>query len=211
MILLFTVSACNFRNDKVSPDSNAGTFSDPEGFISFASVREKVFAPHCIECHVAYKNYSSVANDIDKIVDSISKNRMPKNSSPLSEDLRQLLTQWIEAGLPQAPPNVGPLPELPTGLQANWDSLSENIFFPRCAVCHSPNGEAPWVDLSSRSGMAKTLIKHIDFKQPLKSKLILRLSDKDEPMPPLPPYSDLPQLTEDEINVVIEWIEAGLP
>jgi hypothetical protein len=57
-----------------------------------------------------------------------------------------------------------PLPIEENQLLPTWESLSKNIFIPKCVVCHNPSGQAPWIDVSNREGMAKTLIKHINFK-----------------------------------------------
>ncbi len=89
--------------------------------------------------------------------------------------------------------------------------MSLHVFEPKCFVCHNPRGEAPWVDFTNRSTMFKTLLKHFDFADPKNSLLVKRLKDPEEPMPPLPPFSYLPQLTPYEISKVVEWIENGLP
>lgn len=179
----------------------------------FADVRDRVFMSYCVRCHVQYADYTFAKKDIKQILLSVENNRMPKNAAPLSQELKDLLKAWDQNGSPdQAAQNTQtPPPATSDELAPTWDSLYANIFVPKCVVCHSPNGVAKWIDVSSRAGMAKTLIKHINFAKPEDSYLVSRLKDKEEPMPPLPPDSSIPQLTEKEVGVVIEWIKAGLP
>jgi uncharacterized membrane protein len=214
-VFIISVTACGniFHNkhENVTNSDNENANSKPT--ISFAEVRLKVLDPHCIKCHSNYVDYKSVKKNISQILNSVEQNRMPKNAIPISDDLKELLRAWVAEGTPENLETNTDSPE-PTddgALKPTWDSLKLNIFDPKCLVCHSANGKSPWVDFTNRATMAKTLIKHIDFKNPDDSNLILRLRDTEEPMPPLPPQSTLTQLTEEEVLVVIEWIKAGLP
>jgi uncharacterized membrane protein len=212
--IVFLTSACgNFFDSKTAPAPNSPSEIPGSGStILFAEVREKIFVPFCIQCHVQYGDYTFVQQDLKNIKTAVNQNRMPKNQSPLSSEQKQLLAEWISSGAQnEAVVSVQPPTAEPQGLQPTWDSLYKNIFVPKCVVCHSPTGPANWVDVSSRAGMTKTLLKHIDFKNIENSNLILRLKDPEEPMPPLPPDSNIPQLTTEEVQIVIEWIEAGLP
>ncbi len=182
--------------------------------IDFEEVKQKIFEPFCIRCHINYGNFASVKINISEILISIEQNRMPRNSPPLEEELKNLLRTWVAEGAQEFQndaPQEQPIDQDPAVLKPTWESLSLHIFEPKCLVCHSPNGKAPWVDFSSRSAMAKTLLKHINFENPDNSNLIIRLRDPEEPMPPLPPQSNLSQLTPEEVLVVIEWINSGLP
>lgn len=184
--------------------------------IPFSEVRAKIFEPHCTLCHSEYGNYFFVKQDVNAILAAVLQNRMPDDAPPLDGELKKLLTNWINQGAPEfvqggentSSPQPAPIDEL----QATWDSLHKRIFVPKCTICHSPEGEAPWVDLTSREAMSKTLIaEHINFQKPEESNLIFRLRHKEAPMPPLPPFSNIPQLTEGEIEIVLEWIKRGLP
>lgn len=211
-IFLGCGSVLNSEHTAGATDTN-GNAAESVNKISFSEIRTKILAPQCIQCHVQYGDYDFVKKDVSAILSSVQQGRMPKNSSPLSAELQLLLKQWSDAGAPNEIVADTPVTEPINNneLQATWDSLYKNIFVPKCVICHNPTGQAPWVDVSSRKGMASTLIKHLDFKVPENSKLILRLSDPEEPMPPLPPDSNIPQLTKAEINVVIDWIKAGIP
>lgn len=211
---LFVVSCGNFIKPKHQQAPSASNdVSNVGSGVAFAEVRDKIFVPHCVKCHIQYGDYDFVKPSLTSIVSSIEENRMPKGGPPITEDLKVLLRSWVSGGAPNeataSAPTTPPIDE--NVLQPTWASLSRNIFIPKCAVCHNPTGQAPWVDVSSRPGMAKTFQKHINFKNPEESNLIVRLADPEEPMPPLPPDSNIPQLTEEEIQVVVEWIKAGIP
>lgn len=213
LISVFFVIGCgNFFEDK--SEAPRDEISSANATVDFAEVKQKIFAPHCIKCHLNYENFASVKMIASGILNSIEQNRMPKNSPPLDESLKILIRTWVAEGANEFLENNSseqPSDEDITTLKPTWESLRLHIFEPKCLVCHNPVGKAPWIDLSSRAGMAKTLIKHINFKNPDDSNLIIRLRDPEEPMPPLPPQSNLLQLTEDEILVVIDWINSGLP
>lgn len=204
------LSGCgNFFESKVN--SPAGSLAGLGSDVDFVVIKTKVLEPHCTRCHISYRDYSVARHEIQAIVRAVDLNRMPKNSPALDGSLKELLRVWMLNGTPEQAHSGPQMPEPDRGLKPSWDSLYVNIFAPRCTVCHSPTGEAPWVDLSSRSAMSRTLLKHLNFKDPAASYLISRLKDPAEPMPPLPPDSSFAQLTEKEVDVVLEWIRAGLP
>lgn len=143
------------------------------------------------------------------MVNAVDSNRMPKGGSPLEASLKDLLHAWLANGAPEKAESIEtPIGE-DNGLKPNWESLYAHIFAPRCTVCHSATGEAPWVDLSDRPNMLKTLLNHIDLNNPETSYLVKRLQDQAEPMPPKD--SPFRQLNQEEVGVVIEWIRLGLP
>ena len=198
----------NFFESKVDPSGGRGSLGEKAS--TFFEIKSRALEPNCVRCHAAYLEYAVVKQNIQSIVSAVETNRMPKDRPPLDDDLKALLRAWLQAGAPQsAEPDLPPVdgPEL----KPTWNSLYVNIFANRCTVCHSPTGQAPWIDLTNRAAMSKTLLKHINFKDPAASYLIARLTNADEPMPPLPPDSNLPQLTVDEVEVVLEWIRTGLP
>lgn len=217
LIFFLAFSTCivgcgNFFRDK-SP-AGPDLISSTKASVDFAEVKNRVLTPHCLTCHSNYANFVSVKSSATAILSAVEQDRMPKNAPPLPEDLKNLLRTWVAEGanefLDSALGETMPEEEV-SGLVPTWSSLSVRIFEPKCLVCHSPGGQAPWVDFSSRAAMAKTLIKHINFKNPEESNLIVRLTDPEEPMPPPPPQSNITQLTLEEVQVVIEWINAGLP
>jgi uncharacterized membrane protein len=209
LLSLLFLTACNFKqlkdSDSATDNSVAGLSGPP-----FSELKARVFTPYCVQCHAQYGNYSSVKREIGAIQLAVTEDRMPRNGNLLTPELKQLLNAWVLAGTPN---QVIQTPEpVPTDLLLpTWESLYINIFAPKCVVCHNPNGQAKWIDVSTRTAMTQTLLKHIDFINPEESYLIERLRDPEEPMPPPPPQSNIPRLTEEEVSVVVQWIKDGLP
>ena len=191
-----------------------GPQSNQTEVITFKEISEKVLKPQCIQCHQGYEKYSIVKKDLKDIIKSVNSNRMPKNLPSLDNNLKELLEEWQSQGAPEVartnPGNTEPTPVEPTKLEPTWNSLSELVFFPKCTTCHNPNGEASFLDLSSR----QTFFDNRDyllnnFENVESSYLIEVITDPDEPMPP--PYSGLDRLTEEEVKTITEWIKRGLP
>lgn len=210
LFIFFMLTSCgNFFKDKPD-DISASADASIAGQVEFSEVRTKIFVRYCIECHVQYGAYKFVKQEVTAIQSSVSSNRMPKNAPPLSSELKALLSQWINDGAIDSSQGA-PVPDLEVGdlLLPTWDSLQAKIFIPKCVVCHSPNGQAKWIDLTNRKAMTVTLLKHINFNNPEASNLMIRLRDPEEPMPPY--SSNIPVLTREEADVVVDWINRGLP
>lgn len=212
-VLILIASCGNYRKIK---EFNEGFDSRILSLtnIDFETIKKEVLEPKCISCHKQYKNYPNVKSEISAIVSAINSDRMPKNSPPLSSSLKGLVQKWAEQGAPENSDgsSTTPLPEL----RPTWNSLSQNIIIPKCVVCHNPNGQAKFLDLTSR----QTIYDHrnrefdggtklIDLENPKQSYLIEILKDTFEPMPPI--ESRIPRLKDSEIELVIEWIKQGLP
>ncbi|MCB0393307.1 MAG: hypothetical protein KDD25_02035 [Bdellovibrionales bacterium] len=217
LVSLFLLSACgNYTEKKKDVEQPNFVFSKSE--LSFALVSSQVLGPNCVECHKSYKSYDVVRKDLDKIMFSIETNKMPKRGGPLSDDLKSLMRAWYSAGAPNKPgePPTPPPTDKPVELAPTYASLSANVFEPKCIVCHNPDGEAKFLDLSSRFAIfsARDRIfdgdKHLlNFENPAESYIIDVITDEDEPMPP--EWTDITPLTEKEVNTMIEWIGLGLP
>jgi len=181
----------------------------------FLSVKEIVFSARCISCHQQYNNYQGVVRELSAIQAAVGSNRMPKSGGPLTDGQKAVLLAWIAKGAPDlvGKPTEPNLPEL---LEPTWKSVSENIIFPKCLVCHNPQGQAKFLDLSdrqiifdSRNRVFGDGSKLIDFESPEKSYLLQILSDDEEPMPPV--WSNIPRLSQDELKTLNQWLSLGLP
>lgn len=140
-------------------------------------------------------------------MDAVLKGRMPKNAAPLNDNLKGLLNTWVTSGAPRGGQNTSPVG---TKLVATWESLSRKVFFPKCVQCHNPNGQASFLDLSTRQkffDQRDDLLNN--FEDVETSYLIEVVTDPDEPMPPSD--SNIERLNKEEINTLIEWIKKGLP
>lgn len=203
---LFLASCGNSLEFKEDPSARfRGNFEVRE--LNFAVVKDRVLKKNCIQCHLAYEDYNTVAADKEKILDAILTDRMPKNAPPLNDNLKSLMVAWVRAGAPagQLPPDRGS-----DKLEPTWDSLSKKVFFPKCIQCHNPNGQAKFMDLSTRQRFFEEREYLLNnFEDVENSYLFEILTDPEEPMPP--EWSDLGRLSEEELKVIKEWIEKGLP
>lgn len=209
------LSSCGdyLENKKTTPDFKLST--DQYSNLNFTTIKESVLVPRCISCHQQYDSYQGVIRELSAIQSAVNSNRMPKSNGPLSIEQKAILESWIEQG---APNELGTSfdPNSPEVVEPNWKSISENIIFPKCLVCHNTNGQAKFLILSSRQEIfdnRKKLYsggsKFIDLDFPEKSYLIEVLRDEEQPMPPT--ETNIPRLNPNEIKTIEEWIRLGLP
>ncbi len=217
------LSACGSyfqKKDQGNPSAvNPDQKINPSSGIAFETVKKNIFEPSCIKCHQNYSFYDSVKQDLNSIVQNVETDRMPKNASPLTSEQKKLLAEWVADGAKNTiatdghPKPVEPVPD--DKLMPNWNSLSRKIFFSRCTTCHSPNGEAKFLDLSARQKIFEAYNRKfegkalLNFEKPTESYLLDVIQDPVEPMPPI--KSKLQQLNKAEIEVLTEWIRLGLP
>ncbi len=214
VLLTVIVAACgNYEETKGFVEVGSARL-DRTKSISFKEVSEQIFKSKCTSCHIQYESYAGVVNELGAIRSAVASNRMPKNMPALNSAQKELLFAWIDAGAPQGGSvDSGPIDPVP--LVPTWQSLSSKVFYPKCTSCHNPNGEAKFLDLSTRQawfdGRSRDFggITLLDFDHPQESYLLEVINDPYEPMPPL--WSNIAQLTEEEKEVLIEWIRKGLP
>jgi hypothetical protein len=214
---VFTIflSSCNYAEKK---DAGGSTVNVATSNLDFAAVKSAVFAPRCLACHQQYDTFAGVKNEIASIAAAVSSDRMPKSGGPLDDNLKKILREWIELGAPEIKGAVAAPPTV-IALEPNWNSIALNIVNKKCLVCHSPQGQAKFLDLSTRqaffSGRNRTFgpsgaeKKLLDFETPEKSYLIDVVEDPVEPMPPT--WSNIERLTSQELKVLQDWIGLGLP
>jgi hypothetical protein len=137
---------------------------------------------------------------------------MPKRGPELSEKLKTILREWISAGAPSGD-DTAPSDDV---YGPNWKTVSQKIFIPKCLVCHNPEGQAKFLDLSSRQVIFNARNtsfeddrKLINIEEPDKSYLVDVIVDEDEPMPPK--WSNISTLSSEDVILIKEWISLGLP
>lgn len=204
--VLFLSAGCNEKLAK------AGAVGDPgvsgQGIPDFSSLLERVLRPRCVSCHQHYATYAGASREARAILSAVESDRMPKGGPPLAAWQKEALRRWVEAGAPQfadRPPEEDPADRL----EPVWASVSRNILAPKCLLCHSPSGQANFLDLSSPETLKGPAARLVDLDDPEASELIAIVRDPEEPMPPR--SSNIPPLSEVEIQVLIEWIRRGLP
>lgn len=205
------LAACDYSNSKALRETPFQVGLG-KADVTFKTVSEKVLQSNCVACHSNYSNYESVKIELNSILTAVNSDRMPKRGPPLSIADKQLLAAWANAGAPDFQTEE---PKSPIGLEPNWPSISVRLIFPKCLVCHNPQGQAKFLDLSSRQSFFNARNrdfggqKLLDFETPNNSYLISIVQDPDEPMPPT--KSRIPALTSEEVRILTTWIELGLP
>ncbi|MGE4130338.1 MAG: hypothetical protein AB7F86_01800 [Bdellovibrionales bacterium] len=87
-----------------------GSGGDPQpAGPDFATVKARIFEPHCVSCHAGFAGYARVKRQIASIENMVMSNQMPMRG-PLSDELKDLLSKWIQAGAPEFATGPGPGP-----------------------------------------------------------------------------------------------------
>lgn len=95
----------NIGAASVSENASQGTTTP----VTYAQVNAQIFTPICLRCHsnatgnnggVNLETYQSVLNNLTRATNAIDTNVMPFDGPPLSQDLKNLLHQWINQGTP---------------------------------------------------------------------------------------------------------------
>lgn len=211
-IFLASMTSCkNYEELKAEP---AGVTGVPtiEG-LTFARIRDEVLVPKCVSCHknyhLNYDDYDTVKGRIDLIVQRVSDGSMPEDGV-LEDDLKNLLFAWANDGAPLGDDSdTGGVEPITDELEPTWESVNKNIFRQKCVSCHNPGGIYPSLPFVTRFDVFSKRDLLLDFEDPEKSYLIEVITDPFEPMPPV--WSSLPAVTDEEVEVLKEWIRLGLP
>lgn len=193
--LLIIITACRVPPTTGNLEFEEIKIAAPLETIDFEVIKQEILEPQCVQCHPAYSNYNNVKADLAAIQRSIETDRMPKDAPALEGNLKLLLAEWISLG---APSKVIPKP---IALAPNWKSLSEKVFFPKCAQCHNPAGQAAFLDLSTYEAL-KALPIDVDY-------LFEVITDPEQPMPPT--WSNIAPVEAKQLEVMMQWFEQDLP
>ena len=69
--------------------------------LTFLDIYDAVIDQNCKVCHGNYTEYDKIKEDKDKILEQILTNQMPQFSPGLSQDLKDLVEEWVLAGAPE--------------------------------------------------------------------------------------------------------------
>lgn len=214
----------------VGPEEPQSSPAPPATALGFHDIKQKILRPHCMGCHTHYGDFAVVKNSLGSIFSLIMKNEMPfarkKNepSTPLPEDLKQMLADWVNGGAPEYPGGSDrpvPLPEL----EPTWLSLRNRVFGPKCILCHNsygpraPKAMGTYRELLAWADKNKALF---NVKKPIDSHFIgaiLGRIDDDELFFDSMPFNsprddvptDIPAVTPAELQVIQTWISLDLP
>ena len=221
LLTLLFVSACTFDRINYIPveknNGNQGTGFGKSG-IHFDWVKTNVFqAGKCTQCHGAnsrinlttYESTMAAADkdgkkliipgdfENSKLYKEVESGRMPKGGPKLDDNLIFALAFWIKLGAkPQENLNIPPPMEPITEL--NFAVLEKKIFGPQCSSCHSSNGEAFYVDLTTRDAM----MDKINLEDPKNSRIYKAVFSGRMPQ-------GGPRLSNEDIALILQWISEG--
>jgi mono/diheme cytochrome c family protein len=212
------ISSCNYRVDKTAGATGPATGPNSKAQISYADVNRAVFQPRCISCHgseggVNLETYDSVRSQLSAIERAALRDKsMPKQGS-LSQNEIEILQAWISSGAPLVidKPSTGggeqPAPTPLPSVEPKFDSIKSKIFSVRCISCHSAQGSAHNVSLETRDDLVNSPRELVIPGNPDESGLILSLERTDDKR--MPPPKTGGALSQDEIQVIRSWIQAG--
>lgn len=239
-VLFVSLVGCSYEHIKgAAGRDGALDKSDNCGPVDFATINQRVFKKSCTGCHspdssidvkgLFLTDHLSIKNNIGASIASIRAGRMPKLGVPVSQDDLDLLVAWEKQRTPEftaeppvqscnqvavvdpvKPDPVDPVDPVPTDppvdvLEANYNSIRKHILEVKCSGCHDINQtkpKPPKYKFGTYSDMvANTVLFNPANEQ---SRFAIAVITGDMPV-----FGDL--LTDDEINVVVDWIKAGLP
>lgn len=209
--MLWPLASCGNYTELKGEGSRSpqGAFSTSE--LTFDNIHQRIIQEHCIQCHAGYSDYATVAGRKKQILAVVLQGSMPKNGPPLDGELQALLRSWVDAGAPETAEGGAEEGEVATPqVAATWDSLFQRVIAPKCMGCHNPDGQAHFLDLSTKQDLlaqSNSLLNGLADAE--NSYFVERLRDPDDPMPPA--HSGIERVSEEDIATIIEWIERGLP
>lgn len=203
--------------------------------LGFEDVVEGVFKPYnCIACHSQYNDYTSTYLDRGSIVSLVSSNAMPfpakqgGKADPVSDAGKQMLLGWVAQGAPEVAGGEVNESLLQPELQPTWISLRNQVFGPKCILCHNDYGARAGKKkaFNTYSNLLKWYVKnpslfHFDQKEGEEPGLLVTAVTRppdsifEIPMPYNNPFDDLQKdierITPVELAVIQEWIKLKLP
>ncbi|MCB0411443.1 MAG: hypothetical protein KDD22_02885 [Bdellovibrionales bacterium] len=221
-------------------EAGAPQFSKPIGpapeepkpaSVGFEDIRKSIFVPyHCMDCHAQFRDYNTAKKSALSILGSIDSGAMPFPRrkglavEPVTSELKEMLKAWVEQGTPE---KVGERPSevIDRPLEPTWVSLRNNVFGPKCILCHNSYGpRAPKAFGTFTEMIAFSFKDKGLFNQgsPIDSHLIgaiLGRVDDDEfyfnSMPYNTPSDDIEKkiekVTDVELEMIQQWIALGTP
>ncbi len=204
---------------------------EPFDLIAFSEIKEKVLEPYnCVACHSHYNNYASVRESVGAIASTVANDKMPfprrrfGSVEPVSEEDKDLLLTWINQGAPEFA-DSSPAALQPANLKPNWISLRNNIFGPKCVLCH--NAFAPRGGKGKNMGTYEQLEEWVanqpdlfDFTEGSEEygKFVFSMIDSPKNFNFMPiqfSTSEIsivfPPVAAEEMEVIKQWVKLKLP
>ena len=202
--------------------------------IGFEQIKKQVLEPNnCISCHAQYNDYASVRKSIGGILALSTSGAMPfpvkkgATTTPVPKEGLDLLNKWLDQGTPEfafAEPQALPDVEL----EPNWISLRNNVFGPKCILCHNDYGNRggglsfnTYTKLQAAFKKTPALFNTDPEVEEFGDLHTTLIGDPEDPFAfptPMPYNTDfddvqknVERITPDELKVIEEWIKSDLP
>lgn len=217
-MLLLIFAGCSYPQSLVGWDpgdsSNNSSSSDQSSQAldpAIESASLQILSNKCSSCHTQTSGPSGVygLQSVQHMVASglilpghaedsplfmeIQNNSMPPGQ-PLASAEKETLRAWINGG----PSTVAP-PPVVNGPEPTFSYLKSNVFGPKCASCHYTG--------HTRGGYAfdtyTNVLKAVNKSKP-ESSVLYTISRSGQ----MPPRSS-PQLSSEQVNLILEWIKKG--
>ena len=212
VLLPILLSACNSHLAKESAVAGGDVPSFSKGQLSYAIVNQYVFAPKCVQCHghsggVSLETFAAVSQNLTAVEAAVRAGSMPKAPAPpLTTSEEQLLADWIAAGAPEQASGGGDVPP-PPALEPKFASIHDLVFAKKCLHCHNAAGSAKDVPLDTAQDLLTSPDDLVLPGDPANSYLAIVITPGARRQ--MPPVSSGLTLTNNEINVIKEWIKNG--
>jgi uncharacterized membrane protein len=221
MLSALLLASCSYKVEKEKEE----TLKLDTSSLGFAQIRSLALGPKCSRCHGnddwmnSYPAAKAAAQDISDRVQGIGPNRPmpPASATPLTATEKAAIVAWVAAGAPEfpgqapveqpvnpppvepppvTPPPVEPPPSEPPPVEPpppalNFALIKAKVFDAKCMRCHK-------AELDTYEN-TRPFIKDIEFR-------IQDIGGEFQMPPP-----NRPQLTDQEKNLVLEWIRSGAP
>ncbi len=207
IITLLVLASCSFRENK----EGASQPLAGRGAVSYAKIQSAILKPFCVGCHGGMhapnlSNYAFVKENLQSVGHSVLEKRNMPKSGPLSEDLMQLLKEWIDNGAPEFAETPDPVPTTPVGGDrpvVKWADVCREVFRPKCFNCHFDNNPQSISNLDNFDTFVETV--GTSFYVTVVNSL----------MPPPPPGTpegepNPNKLTRAELEMFSNWIVDGM-
>jgi hypothetical protein len=237
-LTLVSLAGCQYQVNKRSHDEQPvapGKFA-ADTKLDFTLVHNSV-VKSCRDCHAGEHAPTLVtASDfrasMARVLREVDAGDMPprrKGYAPLNDCQTAILHRWAELGSPDSsavtisdlavctspsptePARPTPAPEPPLSLAPlTYETALNRILKPKCLRCHNLDSTSdavgtlffPYEELASHRGLWRKPGANSKFAH-----LVTR--EDDERMPPT--NSTIAPLSEEELDFMVRWIDAGIP
>ncbi|MCB0420127.1 MAG: hypothetical protein KDD61_03975 [Bdellovibrionales bacterium] len=212
--------------------ANKPSLPEPENNVYFDRVKKDLLEPRCIGCHSHFRSYEIVFSEITSIYSQILNGKMPfpqkkgQVVEPLTQEQFDLMKNWVDGGAQFTKENPNPSTVI-LKLEPTWISLRNLVFGKKCILCHNSYGSRAPTAMESHSQLRLWWSKYpelFNIAQPEKSHFVGAIlgrvdEDSGELFYDKMPFNsdtddvqrDIPDVTNEELRVIQEWIGRGLP